>query len=285
MLCQSPREQEPCMTRRTVFMVSGGTGITAEAIGNSMLSQFGDIRFDQRTLTYVRNDDDCREAIRQIREAAERDGARPIVFSTLVNPGHRELLSQSGAMMLDLFGTFLAPLETELGVRSSQKVGHSHAVRDPSAYRVRIDAVHFALDNDDGAHTRHYDKADIILIGVSRSGKTPTSLYLALQFGLYTANYPLTEEDFDDLRLPESLQPHKDKLFALQIDPERLTAIRQERRAGSRYASIQQCETETRAFNAIVARYGIPFINVTERSIEEIATRILAQTGLKRRVK
>lgn len=272
------------MTQRTVFIVSGGTGITAEAISNSMLSQFGDIQFDQRTLVYVHSDDDCRDVLRQIRDAAERHNSKPVVFSTLVNPRHRALLGQADALVLDLFGTFLEPLESELGVRSSEKVGQSHAVRDPSAYRLRIDAVHFALENDDGAHTRHYDQADIILIGVSRSGKTPTSLYLALQLGLYTANYPLTEEDFDDLRLPEPLQPHKDKLFALIIDPERLTAIRQERMAGSRYASAQQCEAEVRAFNGIVSRYGIPSLNVTERSIEEISTKILAATGLKRRV-
>lgn len=272
------------MTQRTVFIVSGGTGITAEAISNSMLSQFGDIHFEQRTLIYIRSDEDCHDIVRQIREAAERNHSKPVVFSTLVNPRHREMLSKSGALVLDLFGTFLEPLEGELGIRSSEKVGHSHAVRDPSAYRLRIDAVHFALENDDGAHTRHYDQADIVLIGVSRSGKTPTSLYLALQLGLYPANYPFTEEDFDDLRLPEALEPHKDKLFALLIDPERLTAIRQERMAGSRYASAQQCEAEVRAFNAIVARYGIPSINVTERSIEEISTKILAATGLKRRV-
>lgn len=273
------------MTHRSVFVVSGGTGITAEAIGNSMLSQFGDVAFTQHSLPYIHTESDCREAVARIHAAAQQDGTRPVVFSTLVNPAHRELLNQSGALVLDLFGTFLQPLEAELGVRSSQKVGYSHAVRDPSAYRVRIDAVHFALDNDDGARTRHYDKADIILIGVSRSGKTPTSLYLALQFGLYAANYPLTEEDFDDVRLPDALQPYRDKLFALVIDPERLTAIRQERMAGSRYASLQQCEIETRAFEAIIGRYNVPSINVTERSIEEISTRILAQTGLQRRIR
>lgn len=158
------------------------------------------------------------------------------------------------------------------------------ATRDADSYRIRINAVHFALDNDDGARTRHYDQADIILIGVSRSGKTPTSLYLALQFGLFTANYPLTEDDFDDLRLPKVLQEHKDKLFGLTINAERLSAIRSERKANSKYASLRQCDMELRALEAMYNKHNIPYLDATELSIEEISTRVLAMKGLKRRL-
>ena len=186
--------------------------------------------------------------------------------------------------MLDLFAVFLAPLEAELGMRSSHTVGQSHAIKDHEAYRIRINAVHYALDNDDGARTRHYDQADIILTGVSRSGKTPTCLYLALQFGLNAANYPLTEDDFDDLRLPKSLQPHKDKIFGLTINADRLAAIRSERKAGSKYASARQCDLEVRGLEAIYNRYNIPYLDATELSIEEIATRIMATTGLQRKL-
>lgn len=162
--------------------------------------------------------------------------------------------------------------------------GRTHAIRDQEAYFVRINAVHFALDNDDGARTRHYDKADVILVGLSRSGKTPTSLYLALQFGLRAANYPFTEDDFDDTVLPKPLIEHRDKLFGLTLNAERLHAIRSERKANSRYASMRQVEDEIRGIEAIFNRYNIPHLNATDLSIEEISTRILAMTGLKRRL-
>ena len=271
------------MTERQVFFVSGGTGITAEAIGHSMLSQFAGIAFSHTTLPYIDSDDKARQAVVRINQSASQE-PRPLVFSTLVNDDQRRILNSSQALVLDLFASFLPPLEQELGARSSQKAGQSHAIQDTEAYRIRIDAVHYALDNDDGARTRHYDKADIILIGVSRSGKTPTCLYLALQFGLYAANYPLVEEDFDDLRLPESLKAHKERLFGLTINPDRLTAIRQERQANSRYASARQCDMEVRALEALYGRYNIPSLDTTDMSIEEIATRILAISAVERRL-
>ena len=269
---------------RTAFYLSDGTGITAETLGHSMLSQLGDIQFLQVTLPFVQSDEQTREAVERINKAGEADGAKPIVFSTLVNSDHREILHSCKGLVLDLFGAFLNPLEAELGVRSSHKVNQSHAIRDADSYRIRINAVHFALDNDDGARTRHYDQADIILIGVSRSGKTPTSLYLALQFGLFTANYPLTEDDFDDLRLPKPLQEHKSKLFGLTINAERLSAIRSERKANSKYASLRQCDMELRALEAMYNKHNIPYLDATELSIEEISTRVLAMKGLKRRL-
>lgn len=270
--------------QRTAFFVSDGTGITAETLGHSMLSQFGSIEFRQLTLPYVNSDEQAHEAVAKINQAAAADGSPPVVFSTLVNESQRDIIKRCKGLVLDLFSVFLDPLEQELGVRSSHKVGESHAIRDAEAYRIRIDAVHFALDNDDGARTRHYDKADIILIGASRTGKTPTCLYLALQFGLYAANFPLVEDDFDDLRLPEGLVPHKDRLFGLTIDPERLMAIRSERKAGSKYASARQCDMEVRALQALYNKHGIPHLNATDLSIEEIATRILATSGLERRL-
>ena len=270
--------------KRTAFFVSDGTGITAETLGHSMLSQFADIEFSQITLPYVSSDEKAHEAVARINRAAEEDGQAPVVFSTLVNDSPRQIISTCQGLVLDMFSAFLAPMEQELGVRSSHTVGQSHAIRDAEAYRIRIDAVHFALDNDDGARTRHYDQADVILIGASRTGKTPTCLYLALQFGLYAANYPLIEDDFDDLRLPDSLLPHRERLFGLSIDAERLMAIRSERKAGSRYASARQCEMEIRALEALYNKHSIPFLNATDLSIEEISTRILAMTGLQRRL-
>lgn len=270
---------------RTAFFLSGSTAITAEALGRSMLTQFSEFTFEQVTVPYIETEAQMREVVDRINHAHAKHGHRPLVFSTLTDEGFREVLvKDSQALVLDMFEAFLSPLEKEIGMPSSHQSGRSHSIQDVSSYRIRIDAVHFALENDDGAIVKYYDQADMIVIGVSRSGKTPTCLYMALQFGLYMANYPLTEEDFDQTRLPEILMPYKHKLFALTIDVDRLAAIRSERRANSRYASLQQCEFEVRAFDALVQRYNIPSLNVSELSIEEIATRIVAQSGVTRRI-
>ncbi|MAR93352.1 MAG: pyruvate, water dikinase regulatory protein [Pseudomonadota bacterium] len=270
--------------KRTVFFISDGTGITAETLGHSLLAQFDTIDFDQVTIPYVKDENKVREAVSRINKAAMEDEMLPVVFSTIINDGIRSELSQSKAFMLDIFSSFLKPLEGALGAESSYSVGKSHSIVDNKSYQVRIDSVHYALDNDDGARTRHYDSADVILIGVSRCGKTPTCLYLALQFGIRAANYPLTDDDLDDLNLPKPLRDHRQKLFGLSIDPERLAAIRTERKPNSRYASINQCESEVRGAEAIFNRFGIPFINSTHYSIEEISTKIIEASGIKRRL-
>lgn len=269
--------------KRTAYFVSDGTGLTAEALGLSLLSQFEHIEFEKITLPFVDSVAKAQDAVEQINKAALEAEGRPVVFDTIVNQEIRAVLATANAFMVDIFGAFLKPLEKELSTESSYTVGKSHAISDRQAYKTRIDAVHFALDNDDGARTRHYDQADIVLIGVSRSGKTPTSLYLALQYGLRAANYPLTEEDLDRESLPKVLKPYKNKLFGLLIDPERLVAIRNERMPGSRYASQHQCEIEVRAAEVIYMREHIPHLNVTELSIEEIASRIMQQTGKKKK--
>lgn len=272
------------MLRRFAFFVSDGTGITAEALGLSLLSQFAHVEFERITLPYVDNVEKAEAAVAQINRAATESGARPLVFDTIVNQDVRAVLARAEAFLIDIFGAFLKPLEQELATGSSYTVGKSHAISDRQAYKTRIDAVHFALDNDDGARTRHYDQADIILIGVSRSGKTPTSLYLALQFGLRTANYPLTEDDLDTEVLPKALKAHKRKLFGLIVDADRLAAIRNERMAGSKYASIHQCQMEVRAAEMLYKKENIPNLDVTELSIEEISTRIMQATGIKRKI-
>lgn len=278
---ENESQQKPV---RTAFFISGSTAITAEALGRSMLTQFSEFEFEQVTIPYIVTEEQIQNVVEQINAANTENSHRPLVFSTLTDARFRDILATSKALVLDMFAAFLAPLEQEIGTPSSQQAGRSHAIQDVSSYRIRIDAVHFALENDDGAIIKYYDQADMIVIGVSRSGKTPTCLYMALQFGLYMANYPLTEEDFDRVKLPDLLMPYRHKLFALTIDVDRLAAIRSERRANSRYASLQQCELEIRAFEALIQRYKIPHLNVSELSIEEIATRIVAASGVKRRI-
>ena len=270
--------------RRSVFFISDGTGITAETLGHSLLSQFDSIEFDEQTIPYVDTAEKAQSTVTVINERARLDGIRPIVVDTIVNQELRQILKSAQAFRLDVFDAFVGLLEQELTIHSANTVGKSHGIISESNYGSRIDAVHFALDNDDGARTRHYDKADIILIGVSRSGKTPTSIYMALQFGIHIANYPLTEEDLNDLCLPSVLKPFKKKLFGLTIEPHRLAAIRQQRKPDSRYATLRQCEQEIRTALSIYNRESICYLDSTHMSIEEISTRILAMMGLKRRL-
>jgi regulator of PEP synthase PpsR (kinase-PPPase family) len=210
---------------------------------------------------------------------------RPIIFATLVEDPIRAVVQRANGLFLDFFAAFLGPLETELGMPSAHASGRAHGMADLAAYTTRINATNFALANDDGVGSRDYDIADLLLVGVSRSGKTPTCLYLALQYGVFAANYPLTDEDLDGPDLPPALLPYRRKLFGLTISPERLQQIRQERRPNSRYASAQQVQYEVRAALAMFGRAGIPYLDTTECSIEEIASRILDRQHIERRVR
>ncbi|CAO1663609.1 posphoenolpyruvate synthetase regulatory kinase/phosphorylase PpsR [Salinicola sp. NYA28a] len=271
---------------RTAFFISDGTGITAETLGRSLLSQFENTDFIQVTKPYIDTLDKARSLVSIIEATGERDGMRPIVIDTIVDQSIRDIVSQASAFKVDIFSTFLAPLEEELETHSTYTVGRTHAIGRDDVYMHRIEAVNFALDNDDGARTHQYQEADVILIGVSRCGKTPTSLYLALQFGIRAANYPLTEDDLDDngiLNLPPSLAQHRHKLFGLTIDARRLSAIRTERRPDSRYCSMDQCMQEIGQAEALYRRHNIPYIDTTRFSIEEISTRMMNETGLQRR--
>ncbi|GLQ30115.1 putative phosphoenolpyruvate synthase regulatory protein [Litoribrevibacter albus] len=271
--------------KRTVFFISDGTGITAEALGNALLSQFEGMEFNRVLLPYIDTIDKARSTLEKIHTAKNQDGVRPIIFDTIVNKEIREYIRTGDGFPIDIFETFLSPLEQELGHSSSYSVGKSHSIDEENRYKGRIDAVHFAMDNDDGARTKNYDKADIILIGVSRCGKTPTCIYMALQYGLCAANYPLTEEDMRDgmIGLPKFLEANKNKLFGLTIDAENLSNIRNERRANSRYASLAQCEMEVDMVEELFVRMNIPYINSTYFSIEEISAKILDITGIERK--
>ncbi|HEY9530030.1 MAG TPA: pyruvate, water dikinase regulatory protein [Burkholderiales bacterium] len=267
--------------RRTVFFVSDGTGITAQMLGHSLLTQFENVHFDQVTLPFIDSREKAEEVLARI--AAEKNG-QPIVFSTLVNTDVREVLRRANALVFDFFETFIDPLEAGLGVKSSHTIGRSHSAMDKKEYQQRIEAINFAMAHDDGASHRELAQADVILIGVSRSGKTPTSLYLALQFGVMAANYPLIPEDFHRGKLPEALRADKTRLYGLTIAPERLHEIRKERRPGSRYADLDNCRFEVEEAETLMRREGIRSINSTSKSIEEIATTILRELRIQRQV-
>ncbi len=270
---------------RNVFFISDRTGITAEMLGQSLLSQFEDnVRFNQKTLPFIDTPEKAHDAVARINAAAENADNRPLIFETVVRPEIRAIIAESKGIIMDFFHTFIGPLETELGAHSSFSVGKAHSTRNIHAYDTRIAAVNFALNNDDGASTRQYQDADIILVGVSRCGKTPTSLYMAMQFGIRAANYPFTEDDMERLQMPAAVKQFKKKVYGLTIDPMRLHQIRTERRANSRYASLPQCMFEVREVESLYRREQIPFLNTTSRSIEELAATIMAETGLERHI-
>jgi len=268
---------------KSVFYLSDGTGITVETLGTTLLTQFEQVEFNKQHFPYLNSKDKVQEIVQQVNAISETDESLPLVFSTIVEPESRVLIKSSNALVFDLFDIFIGPIESKLGIKSSRHVGHSHGMGNSDRYKARIDSVHYTLDHDDGAKINNFSSSDIILLGVSRCGKTPTCLYLALNYGTRAANYPLTPEDLQMGGLPLCLQPHREKIFGLSINPKRLQQIRQERRPNSRYAELAQCQTETRSAEALFQQENIPYLNTSTMSVEEIATHILQKSKLKRR--
>jgi regulator of PEP synthase PpsR (kinase-PPPase family) len=270
------------MDQRTVYLVSDQTGVTVEALGHSLLSQFDSFEFKPVTVPFVDSVDKAQKLAETIRQRGKKDGVQPIVFTSLVQDDVRAILLDAGGLVIDFFEAFLAPLERELGTKSLHEYGRGHGKLVDRSYALRIEATDFAVAMDDGHGARHYDQADLILIGVSRTGKTPTCLFLALQYSVFVANYPLAGDELENRVLPPNLQPYKDKLFGLTISPERLRQIRVERRPRGAYSSTQQVSFELRSAEALYKRYGIPYLDTTHSSIEEIAAKILTEMGLER---
>ena len=265
------------MPNRTVFFISDGTGITAETFGKAILAQF-ELKTRYIRLPFIDSADKAHQAVRQINHTAEIENIKPIVFTTLVNMEVLQVIRDGcKGMLLDMFGTFVNPLEEELGIKSHHRVGRFSDVSKSKDYHDRIEAINFSLAHDDGQSNRDLESAEVILVGVSRSGKTPTSLYLAMQHGMKAANYPLIPEDFERKQLPPALVPHRKKIFGLTIHPDRLSEIRTERRPNSKYASIENCRQEVADAESMMRRSGIRWLSTTTKSIEEIATTILQE--------
>ncbi|OVZ62179.1 phosphoenolpyruvate synthase regulatory protein [Pigmentiphaga sp. NML080357] len=268
---------------RTVFVVSDGTGITAETFAHSVLAQFESARFRHVRLPFIDSVDKAAAVAARIDAAFAADGQRPIVFSTLVNSEINTRVRQANGLFLDLFSTFVEPIEQELNIKSSHSIGRSHNVANTKQYQNRIEAINFSLAHDDGQYIKGLEQADVILIGVSRCGKTPTSLYLAMQYGVKAANVPLIPDDFERNALPSAILPYRNKLFGLTIQPERLAEVRHERRPDSRYASLEQCRYEVAEAEKLMRRESIRWLSTTTKSIEEISTTVLQKIGLEGR--
>ncbi|MDC9726351.1 MAG: kinase/pyrophosphorylase [Candidatus Thioglobus sp.] len=266
--------------QRTVFFISDRTGITAEALGNSLLSQFENIEFNEIHLSFVDTFDKAKSAIGKINNASAKGNSLPLVFSTQINAEYRELIKNSPCIFFDFFDTFISKMERSLNLKSSHTIGRLH---NPNSndYSSRINSINFSLGSDDGLGSKNYAQADIILIGVSRSGKTPSCLFMALQYGIKAANYPLIDQDLTNTELPEILQPYKNKLFGLRIKPERLCQIREKRKGNSAYASIGQCQREIKRAEDLYLANNISFLDTTQISIEEISAKIISKLSLR----
>ncbi|MFK7891148.1 MAG: pyruvate, water dikinase regulatory protein [Granulosicoccus sp.] len=267
------------MIKRTAFIVSDRTGLTAQAMAHSLLSQFPSIDFQIESFTFVDSEQKASALVRRCIAIRQQHGMSPMVFLTMVDDDLRALFSQADITVFDLFQTFIGPMEERLGIESSHTIGGSHGVQDEKAYTSRIAAVHFAMQTDDGMDVSNYRKADLIIVGVSRCGKTPASLYMSLHYGLFVANYPLTDQELEFKRLPEILQVHRGKLFGLTIDPFRLLKIRQKRYEGSTYSDAVTCQREIAQAESIFRAESIPYLNTTSMSVEEIGAMIVNQTS------
>jgi regulator of PEP synthase PpsR (kinase-PPPase family) len=267
--------------KRLVFYVSDGTGITAETIGHTILTQFDGVDVQTTRIPFVDSVDAARQAVARIRAQAAAGGQRPILISSVVDPQITAILGESGALVLDVFAPFIAPLEDELGVKRSPRVGKAHGLGNFEEYEARINATNYALSHDDGMDVNYAD-AEVILVGVSRSGKTPTCLYLALHYGIRAANYPLTQEDLERQELPRKLLAFRARLHGLTIDPVRLAQVRETRRPGSRYARLEQCRWEVAAAEKLMRAERLPCVSTTHSSIEEIASKILSALDIQR---
>ncbi len=267
--------------RRTVFFISDSTGITAETIGNSILAQFEGVTFDAHRIAFVDTPDRARAAALRIKTIYAQNDERPIVINTIVDPQLCEIIAESGALVIDVLAPFVGTLELELGTRRSGAINRAHGMVDFNQYEARINATNYALAHDDGIDI-DYTQADVVLVGVSRVGKTPTCLYMALHYGVRAANYPLTDEDLEHDELPKRLQGCRARLYGLTIDPLRLAQVREARRPGSAYAKLERCQRELVLADKIFRREHLPSLNTTHTSIEEIGSKIMAYLGIEK---
>lgn len=266
---------------RNVFFVSDETGLTAESYGKCLLAQFPNVEFETVTLSFIDSPEKVEQVRDQINAVSAESEFQPLVISTLVQDESQYILESCDGYVISLFHGFISAMENFFGIESSRK-GVSRITINDTTYQRRLDAIDYSLTHDDGVRPDQYEEADIILAGVSRCGKTPTSLYLAMNFSLKVANYPLTPEDFETEQLPEYLSVHQHKLAGLTIKPVPLSRIRRQRRPDSNYSSLEICQEELNKAMAMFKKANIPVFDTTNTSIEEISSRVVRSLGLAR---
>ncbi|MBN7794323.1 kinase/pyrophosphorylase [Microbacterium esteraromaticum] len=275
-----PTDSAPVAGTRAAYFVSDSTGVTAETLGNALLANFPGIRFLRHTIPFVLTDAEARSVVASI-DADVARGHDPLLFITVKNAQLRGILSASGATVIDLLAGHLTELENALGVTASEQLGNYHGLGDTDRYFARMRAVEYAIEHDDGQSSRALDQADVVIIAPSRCGKTPTTMYLALQHGLRVANYPLTDDDFGSEALPRPIAKYGPRCFGLTTTPLRLSQVRHERRPSSRYSSLEQCTLELRRAEDLYRRHRIPFLNSSTKSVEEMSAVIMQTMKLR----
>ncbi len=257
-----------------VFFLSDSTGISAETMGNALLIQFPDLHFERRLIPFITTAEEARRVV-EVLDAAVDGPVTPLAFTTAATDEVRQVLLTSRCPIIDFFEMHMRRVEDVLGVSGARVAARLHGVGDIQRYNSRMQAIEYAIEHDDGQSLRALERADVILVAPSRCGKTPTTMYLALQHGVFVANYPLIEDDLETTDLPRPVAPLRDKCFGLITTPARLSEVREQRRPGSRYSSLEQCTRELRRADAMYRANAIPVINSTTRSVEEMSTVIL----------
>jgi len=257
-----------------VFFLSDSTGISAETMGNALLIQFPELRFERRLIPFISSVEEARRVV-AILDAAAAGPVTPLAFSTTAVEEVRQELLRSKCPLIDFFGMHMESVESILGAKGVRVAARLHGMGDVKRYNARMAAVEYAIEHDDGQSMRALDKADVILLAPSRCGKTPTTMYLALQHGIFVANYPLVDEDFETAELPRPVRRLRERCFGLTTTPARLSQVRHERRPNSRYASLEQCTYELRQAEAMYRNHRLPVINSATKSVEEMSTVIL----------
>jgi len=257
-----------------VFFLSDSTGISAETMGNAVLIQFPDLRFERRLIPFISSVEEARRVV-AILDVAARSPVTPLAFSTTAVEEVRQELLRSKCPLIDFFGMHMEQVESILGAKGIRVAARLHGMGDVKRYNARMAAVEYAIEHDDGQSMRALEKADVILVAPSRCGKTPTTMYLALQHGIFVANYPLVDEDFASAELPGPVRGLRDRCFGLTTTPARLSQVRNERRPNSRYASLEQCMYELRQAEAMYRNHRLPMINSSTKSVEEMSTVVL----------
>ncbi len=261
---------------KDVYYISDSTAILAEDLGRALLCQFPGISFNEEKIPFVRSPEQAQAALQKI---LERSGGRfPLLFCTIIDRNIREIFDSPEVEYFDILNGFLGQLEHSLEATPLREPGFSRRGKDIAK---RVEAIHYTLEHDDGTRTREYHQADIILVGVSRSGKTPVSVYLATHFGLKAANFPLTSEQLDNYVLPVDIIRNRQRALGLTSSPKHLHKIREKRYKGSSYASLSTCSRELQQARQLFSQHQIRVLETEGKSIEELAVQAIQLTGIK----
>jgi len=258
-------------TSKDVYYISGSTALLAEDMGQALLCQFQEISFHEEKIPFIKTKEDAEKALEHIRE--QSGGRRPLIFCTIMDQQIRRILDSPEVEFFDVFGSILDRLETCLETKALRVPGYSRTIDDMTLAK-RVEAIHFSIEHDDGTRTREYDEAEVILVGVSRSGKTPVSVYLATHMGIKSANFPLTAEHLDSYELPHEIIRNRKKVVGLTTSPQLLHKIREQRYSGSNYAKVSTCASELSQAKQIYMKYNIPVVETDGKSIEETSVQV-----------